>query len=102
MASSVTSQTERSPRRAPMRIRPSTPIIMMNSGSTTGSESAVGFISYRLWGSSQPGRLHRRRGVLHALQQVLDRSRAGVEDRLRMHAVIEGEGQQWDQRELLA
>ena len=89
-AISVTSQTDLSPRSAPTRISASTPSDRMNSGITTGSENAVTSISYRLKVSprSKPGRRRRRR-VLDALQQLLDRRRAGVEDRLRMHAVVD-------------
>src|SRR5947209_5732591 len=46
-AISVTSQTDFSPRSAPSRISPSAPRLRINSGITTGSESAVTFISYR-------------------------------------------------------
>src|ERR1700759_977754 len=103
-AASVTNQTERSPRNAPARISASTPRNRMNSGITTGSESAVGFISFasKAQRRSKSGRPHRRRRVLHPLQQVLDRRRAGVEDRLRMHAIIDRQQQQRDQRQLLA
>src|SRR4051794_39834727 len=101
-AVSATNQTDRSPCSAPMRISASTPIERMSSGMTTGRESAVTSMAFVPDWLSEAGGPQRCGGVLDALQQLFDRSRAGVENRLRMHAVVDGQQQERHEAELLA
>src|SRR5271170_951196 len=84
-AISVANQADFSPRHAPNNTSARTPAARMNSGSTVGKEKAVGVSTND---SSKSCGLGHGQRLVEALYQRVDRSRAGVDNRLRVHAIV--------------